>query len=119
LPRFLAEKSLEFSGPAIELFGLRQSVTLDRDIRPKLGIFSIQAQPIFQIRFGVGLNGLGRTFGFANATIYALVRMDHEHVFALVKTVDGANLDAIHVFAFDAVLGDHAGHRQLLGRGTE
>jgi hypothetical protein len=110
LPRFLAEKSLEFSGPAIELFGLRQSVTLDRDIRPKLGIFSIQAQPIFQIRFGVGLNGLGRTFGFANATIYALVRMDHEHVFALVKTVNGANLDAIHVFAFDAIFDNDVGH---------
>jgi hypothetical protein len=39
--------------------------------------------------------------------------MYHEHVFALVKTVDGANLDAIHVFAFDAIFDNDVGHQFL------
>jgi hypothetical protein len=36
--------------------------------------------------------------------------MDHEHVLALVETVDGAHLHAIHVFAADAGFGDDVGH---------
>jgi hypothetical protein len=36
--------------------------------------------------------------------------VDHQHVFALVETVHGADFHAIHVFAFDAVLGDDIGH---------
>jgi hypothetical protein len=39
--------------------------------------------------------------------------MDDEHVLALVEAIDGANLDAIHVFAADAVLGDDVGHDLL------
>jgi hypothetical protein len=36
--------------------------------------------------------------------------MDDEHVLAFIEAVDRAHLDAVHVFAFDAVLGDDVGH---------
>jgi hypothetical protein len=35
--------------------------------------------------------------------------MDHEHVFALVETIDGANLHAIHQLALDAGFVDDIG----------
>jgi hypothetical protein len=40
--------------------------------------------------------------------------MDDEHVLALVKAVDRADLHTIHGLAFDAVLGDDVGHDALL-----
>jgi hypothetical protein len=36
--------------------------------------------------------------------------MDHEHVFALVEAIDRTNLDAIHVFALDAIVADDECH---------
>jgi hypothetical protein len=36
--------------------------------------------------------------------------MDDEHVLAFIEAVDGANLDAVHVFAADAVVRDDVGH---------
>jgi hypothetical protein len=36
--------------------------------------------------------------------------MDDEHVLALIEAVDRAHLDAVHVFAFDAVFVDDIGH---------
>jgi hypothetical protein len=36
--------------------------------------------------------------------------MDDEHVLALIEAVDGADLDAIHVLALDAVVRDDVGH---------
>jgi 5-formyltetrahydrofolate cyclo-ligase len=59
------------------------------------------------VRFAIGV---GRAFGFAYAAVDALVGMDDQHVVALVETIDRANLDAIHVFAFDAIVSDHVGH---------
>jgi hypothetical protein len=43
--------------------------------------------------------------------------MDHEHVVALVEAIDGADLDAIHVFALDAIFGDDVGHMAIIGVG--
>jgi hypothetical protein len=39
--------------------------------------------------------------------------MDHQHVLALVEAIDGADLNAIGVFAFDAGFIDDVGHPQL------
>jgi hypothetical protein len=36
--------------------------------------------------------------------------VDDQHVLAFVEAVDGANLDAIHVFAADAGFGNDIGH---------
>ena len=44
------------------------------------------------------------------SAVDAFVRVDHQHVLALVETVHGADLDAVHILALDAVLGDDIGH---------
>ena len=45
----------------------------------------------------------------AHPTIDAFVGMNHQHVFALVETIDGADLHAVHQFALDATLVDNVG----------
>jgi hypothetical protein len=40
--------------------------------------------------------------------------VDDQHVLTLVETIHGADLDAVHVLALDAVLGDHIGHGSAL-----
>jgi hypothetical protein len=39
--------------------------------------------------------------------------MDHQHVLALVKAIDGADLNAVGIFAFDAGFGDDVSHPGL------
>ena len=60
-------------------------------------------------RLGISLNGIDRTFWFANATVDALVTVDHEHILALVEAVHGAHSDAVHGFAANAALIDDVG----------
>ena len=59
---------------------------------------------------GIGLDRFGRAFGLAHAAVDTFVRMDDEHVLALIEAVDGANFDAVGVFALNAVVGDDIGH---------
>ena len=47
-------------------------------------------------------------------TPQSLVGMDHQHVVALVETIDRAHFDAIHIFALDAIVSDHVGHHDFL-----
>src|ERR1700730_2478503 len=42
--------------------------------------------------------------------------MDHKHILALVEAIHGADLDAIHVFALDAVFDDDIGHGHFPSR---
>jgi hypothetical protein len=39
--------------------------------------------------------------------------MDHQHVLALIETIDGADLYAVGVFALDTIFGDDVGHPRL------
>jgi hypothetical protein len=39
--------------------------------------------------------------------------MDDEHILTLVETIDGADLDAVGVFALDALVVDDVGHSAL------
>jgi hypothetical protein len=48
------------------------------------------------------------------AVIDALVGVDYQHVFALVEAIHGADFDAVHVFAFDAIVVDDIGHMHTL-----
>src|ERR1035441_10480487 len=50
----------------------------------------------------------------AHPTIDAFVGMNHQHVFALVETIDGADLHAVHQFALDATLVDDVGQLIVL-----
>ncbi len=74
---------------------------------------AIKAEPM-RIRRNVAISedGFGRTLGHANAAVDALVGMNDEHILADIEAVDGTHLDAIHVFAFDAVVGDDVGHQR-------
>ena len=44
--------------------------------------------------------------------INAFIRVNDEHVLALIEAIDRANLDTIHVFALDAGIDDNIGHGQ-------
>src|SRR5882757_6690256 len=98
----LGEEFLEFAFHALEILGVGRGVLLLGDVRPALGVLGIDLEPLLQARFGVRLDGIGRTFGLTDAAIDAFVGMDDQHVLALVETVDGADFNAVGIFAFDA-----------------
>jgi hypothetical protein len=58
----------------------------------------------------VRLDGVHRAFWLAHPAIDALVRMNDEHILALVETVHGANLDTVCVLATNAALVDDVSH---------
>src|SRR3954451_12409722 len=92
---------------------------LPGDVGPgPVGVLPVQLRPLLGLGLGVGQDGLGRALGLAHAAVDALVGVDDEHVVALVETVDRADLDAIHVLAPDAGLGDYVGHDALHGAPT-
>ena len=101
---------LELALDPIELLGVGGRVALDRDVWPGRRIFRVYFQPLIEVGLGVRLDRLGRAFGLADAAVDALVGVDDEHVLAFIEAVDGANLDAVHVFAADAVVRDDVGH---------
>jgi hypothetical protein len=65
-------------------------------------------------RLGVGLDRVDRAFRLADPAIDAFVRVDHEHVLALVEAVHGAHVDAVHGFAANAALVDDVGQLSVL-----
>src|SRR6201987_3501919 len=104
----------EFVGDALPLFSVRRRRLFCRDIWPNLRVFGIDAEPLLQTWLGVRLDRVNWAFRLAYAAIDAFVRVDDQHVFALVKTIDRANLNAVHVFAFDAIVVDDIGHLHTL-----
>ena len=104
------EISLEFACDAIKLLGVCRRVTLDGDIWPFWRVFRVDFQPLFKTWFGIRFDRVGRAFRLANTAIDAFVRMDDQHVFTLVETVHGADFNAVHIFALDAVFSDDVGH---------
>src|SRR6478609_5080902 len=107
------KKLLEFTFHALEILGVGRGFLLLGDVGPALGKFGIHLQPFFQAGLGVGLDGVGRAFGFAHAAVDAFVGMDDQHVLALVETVDGADLNAVGIFAFYAGFSDDVSHPRL------
>src|SRR5215469_18762921 len=97
---------------ALERIGIGRRVGFTSDIRPGRRILAIGFNPLLGLRIAVRNDRFGRAFGLANAAIDAFVGMDDQHVLALVETIHGANLDAVHVFALDAGFGHDIGHRE-------
>src|SRR3546814_19050268 len=73
-------------------------------------VLAVQFQPSFHSIGGVGIDRFRGAFRLAYATVDTLVRMDDEHVFSHVETIDGTDLYAVHVFALDAGFRHHVGH---------
>jgi hypothetical protein len=65
---------------------------------------------LLQSGLGIGPDCLNRAFGLTDSAIDAFIRVNDEHVLALVKTIDRTDFDAIHVFALDALVVDNVGH---------
>src|SRR5205085_6048591 len=111
LARIGGEIFVELAVLALMLVGVRGAVLLAGDVRPFGGVSGVHLQPLLQPVLGVGQDRLGRAFRLADAAIDALAGVDDEHVLALVEAVDGADLDAVHIFAADAGIGDDVGHK--------
>jgi hypothetical protein len=88
--------------------------SFDRNIWPDFRVFRIQRQPFLKPRLGVGLDRVDRAFRLADPAIDAFVRVDDEHVLALVEAVYGAHVDAVHDFAANTALVDDEGQLSVL-----
>jgi len=104
---------LKFTFNPLKLLRVRRGILFLGNIRPSLGIFGIQRQPLFEPRLGVRLDGIRRAFRLTHAAIDAFVRMNHQHVLALVEAVYRADFNAIGIFALDAGFSDDVSHPRL------
>ena len=108
---------VEFAGLAVPFLAIGGAVALDCDVRPGLGVVGVDLQPLVEARLSVRLDRLGRAFRLADAAVDALIRVDDEHVLALIETVHRTDFDAVHIFALDAVFDDDIGHACLRAGG--
>src|SRR5438128_3828763 len=108
---------LEFVRLPLPLLRVRRGRFFDRNIWPDSCVFRIQREPFLKPGFAISLDGIDGAFRFANATVDAFVRMDDEHVLALVEAVHGAHFDAVHDFAANATLVDDVGQLTVLSAG--
>ena len=104
------EVGFKFARFAVKFLGIRWGIALDGDVGPFGGKLGVHLKPFLKARLCIRLDGIGRAFGFAYAAINAFIGVDHQHVFALIETVHGADFHAIHIFALNAVFGDDVGH---------
>jgi hypothetical protein len=104
------KKLFKLATYAFKLLGVGRRLLFGGDIGPLLGKLSVDLEPPLNPWFSIGLDRLDRAFRLAHAAIDAFVRVNDQHVLALVETIHGANLDAVHVFAFDAIIVDDIGH---------
>src|SRR6201982_1842623 len=105
---------LEFVRLPLPLLRVGRGRFFDRNLWPDFRVFRIQRQPFLEPRVGVGFYGVHRAFRHANTAVNAFVRMDHKHVLALVETIHGAHLDAVHDFAANAAVIDDVGQSRVL-----
>ena len=94
------------------------AVLLAGDVGPFGRIVGVELEPLLEPALGVGQDRLGRAFGLAHAAIDAFAGIDDEHVLALVEAIDRADLDAVHILAADAGVGDDVGHGCRLSPGA-
>jgi hypothetical protein len=99
-------KILKFVRLALPLLPVGRRRFFGRNIWPDIRVFRIQRQPFLKSWFGISLNGIDRTLRFTNATVDAFVRMDDEHILALVEAIHRAHNDAVHGFATNAHIVD-------------
>src|SRR5882724_9231410 len=105
---------LEFVRLPLPLLRVRRGRFFDRNIWPDFRVFRIQRQPFLKPRLGLGLDRVDRALGLAHPAIDAFVRVNDEHVLALVEAVHGAHLDAVHGFAANTTLVDDEGQLSVL-----
>src|SRR5262249_58124607 len=82
-------KILEFVRLALPLLPIGRGRFFDLNIWPDFCVFRIKRQPFLKPGFAISLDGIDGAFRFAYATVDAFVRMDDEHVLALVEAATG------------------------------
>ena len=110
----LGRKILEFVGLSIPLLPISWRRLFGHNIRPDFRVIRIQRQPFLNARFGISLDRVDWAFRLANTAIDAFVRVDDQHVLALVEAIHRAHLDAVHRFATNAVIVDDVGQLSLV-----
>src|SRR3984893_18411105 len=105
---------LEFVRLPLPLLRVGRGRFFDRNIWPEFRVFRIQRQPFLKPRPVVRLDRVDRAFGLAYPAVDTLVRMDNEHVLALVEAVDGAHLDAVHKLTANTAIVDDVGQLGVL-----
>src|SRR3546814_14682106 len=98
---------------ALPIFGVGGAVLLGGDVRPFGAELVVQLEPLLEAALGVGQDRLGRAFGLADAAVDTLVRIDDEHILALIETVDRTALDTIE--RKRVVYGTRIAERVVLG----
>src|ERR1700736_1140808 len=99
-------KILEFVRLPLPLFPVGRGRFFDLNIRPDFRVFCIQRQPFLKAWLDISLDGIDGTLRLANATVDTFVRMDDEHILALVEGVHGAHCNAVHGFAANTAIVD-------------
>ena len=101
----LAQQLRQFVAFIFPLLGLWQSRFAAGNAGPVglLGQLSVDLHEMGLLwgQVFLGINGSNRAFWDAHGAIYALVGVDDQHVFAFTKTIDGADIDAVGVFALN------------------
>ena len=101
----------ELIGHAVPGVGIGGRFSLGDDVWPEICELVIEFEPVRRsLDIGIREDGLGGALRLAHAAVDALVRLYDEHVLAVIEAVGGTVLDAVRVFAFDAVVGDDVGH---------
>ena len=108
---------LQFVRLPLPLLPVGQGRFFSVNVWPDFRVFRVQRQPFLESRLGVRLDRVDRAFRHADPAIDAFVRVDDEHVLALVEAVHGANLHAIHQLALDAAFVDDVGQLGVLSAG--
>ena len=98
----------------VPVLGVGRGLLFDSNIRPGLCVLGVHLKPLLKPWFGVGLDRVDRAFRLSHPTIDAFIRVDHEHVLALVEAVHGAHFDAVHDFAANTALVDDEGQLSVL-----
>ena len=101
---------------ALPIIGVRRRVLTLDDIRPNLSILAVHFDPFGRASLGIWQDRLCRALGLANTAVDTFVGVDDEHILAFVKAVDGTDLDAVSVFAFNASVIDDVSHSSKLSK---
>ena len=105
---------LQFIRLPLPLLRVGRGCFFDLNTWPNFRVFRVQRQPFLKPWVRIGFDGVHRAFRHANAAVNAFVRVDHEHVLTLVKTVHGAHFDAVHGLAANAAVIDDVGQLSVL-----
>lgn len=95
---------------AVMCVGVWRRIFLRGQVGPCLRVACVDIEPLIQARLRVGFDRLGGAFRLAYAAIDAFIGMYDKHVLTFVEAVDGANFNAVCIFAFDTILGDNISH---------